>query len=62
LCKNKKRIKNITKLEIMAKSIKELEKQAQREMYAKEFSKVYKKNNNVNVSTFVKYDGTPKHN
>jgi hypothetical protein len=46
----------------MAKSIKELEKQAQREMYAKEFSKMYKKNNNVNVSTFVKYDGTPKHN
>ncbi len=43
----------------MATSIKELEKQAKREQFAKEFSKVYSKNDNEKVSTFVKYDGTP---
>jgi len=34
--------------------------QVRREQFAKEFSKVYTKNNNEKVSTFVKYDGTPK--
>ena len=42
----------------MATSRQEQEKQAKREMFAKEFSKVYKKEN-VSVSTYVKYDGTP---
>lgn len=37
------------------------DKQVRRELVAKEFAKVYTKNNNEKVSTFVKYDGTPKH-
>ena len=43
----------------MATSIKELEKQAKREQFAKEFSKVYKPVGNP--TTYKKYDGTPKH-
>lgn len=42
----------------MATSKQEMEKQAKRELFAKEFAKVYKKPN-INVSTYVKYDGTP---
>lgn len=43
----------------MATSIKELEKQAKREQFAKEFSKVYKPVGST--TTMKKYDGTPKH-
>lgn len=43
----------------MATSIKELEKQAKRERFAKEFSKTYKPVGNT--ATMKKYDGTPKH-
>jgi len=42
----------------MATSIKELEKQAKREQFAKEFSKVYKPVGST--TTMKKYDGTPK--
>lgn len=43
----------------MATSKKELEKQAKREQFAKEFSKKYKPSGSV--TTMKKYDGTPKH-
>lgn len=43
----------------MATSIKELEKKAKIEMYAKEFSKMYKPS--WSTTTMKKYDGTPKH-
>lgn len=42
----------------MATSIKELEKQAKREQYAKEFAKVYKPVGDT--TTMKKYDGTPR--
>lgn len=45
----------------MATSTKELEKQAKREQYAKEFAGVYSKKDTDAVNTWVKYDGTPKH-
>jgi len=44
----------------MATSIKELEKQAKREQFAKEFSKVYSVKNE-NSDTRKKYDVTPFH-
>lgn len=43
----------------MATSIKELEKKAKREQFAKEFSIVYRPVGNT--TTIKKYDGTPKH-
>lgn len=47
------------KIEIMATSAKELERQAQREKDAKECAKIFK--NICSETTFKKYDGTPKH-